>query len=116
MRRALLLFALGAGLVLTPGVSHAAELYSGTIVSAGSTTNNGTTAAPFTLPQTTKVLVQCDAASYLAFGTSSVTVTANNGLRVEANATWDSRTTQSKTYVAILPVSGSSNCKVFTVE
>lgn len=101
--------------------AFAVDTYVGTIASSGSSTTNLSTATPFRLGGRWKVSVQCDADTYLAEGPASSppTVTSSNGLKVTAGALFDIDLTDQANSgaqffaIGILPVSGSSNCKVF---
>lgn len=101
--------------LLMAAPAWAVDVYLGTVTSAGASTTNSTTASPFTIAAGARISVQCDAATYLAEGTSNSppTVTSSNGLRVEANALFDVAMTSTTVVLGILPVSGTSNCKVF---
>ncbi|MEO8758760.1 MAG: hypothetical protein ABI398_13530 [Devosia sp.] len=91
--------------------ASSADVWVGTIV-ATTTTNNQTTAVPFVLPRAGAM--QCDGAVYVVWGSSSgATATAPAGERVEANALFDFDATPTYRFLAVLPVSGTANCKVF---
>jgi hypothetical protein len=93
--------------------ASAAPLLMGTIVSSGASTNNRTTATPFTLP-VGATSIQCSADVYVAFGSLATTaVTSSTGLKVPADVERVLVALQSKNVLAILPVSGSASCKVF---
>lgn len=113
MRQTLALLGLLSALVSLPAL--AADSYLGTIVSAGTSVTNASTATPFTV-KGNAIAVQCDAASYVlaSAGTSATAVTSSNGVKLAADALYDIDFASSLTrFVAIIPVSGSANCKVF---
>jgi len=96
--------------------AFALDVLQGSIVSAGASTNNLTTAAPFQVP-VGPIVVQCNAAAYIAVGSSAdVTVTSATGLEVSATALYDTSTTDRFRVVAVIPKSGSATCKVFRVQ
>lgn len=96
--------------------AQAAEVIIGTLT-ATTTVNNTTTAVVFSIPPKTAIMVQCDAAAYITWGsTTSTAATAANGKYMVQYAEWDTNSTDSKVYLAALSVSGTANCKVFRVE
>lgn len=96
-----------------------AETYLGVIV-ATTTKNNADTAAPFAINgYGSKISIQPDTACYVRVGSSSsLTVTTANGVKVEANALFQTSIPRAATagYVAVLAVSGTTNAKVFERE
>jgi len=87
------------------------DVYVGTIT-ATTTKNNANTTTPFTMPK--YGAVQCDVATYLCMGSSSsATCTAAAGELLDANSIFDIDATPTYRYLAILPVTGTANCKVF---
>lgn len=93
----------------------ALEVVQGVIVSSGASTNNLTTAVTFQVPTGT-IAVQCNADTYVSVGSGTgASVTSSTGVLVPKNTLYDTTTNQSIRVVAILPVSGSSTCKVFQV-
>lgn len=120
MRRTLPALAVSLALLL-PAAALADDTYLGTIVSSGASTTNLTTATPFKLQAKTKASIQCDAAVYVAEGSvdagTAITVTSSNGLKLAADALFDIALgmagVATNYQIAIIPVSGSANCKVF---
>lgn len=113
-----LLVVLGCLVLAVPTPALAADNWKGTIVSAGATTNNATTAAPFALLYGARYMVQCDAAVYVRAVTSATgTVTAANGAKVALDEKYDIDMlldgTAEQKWIAMIPVSGAANCKVF---
>lgn len=103
--------ALAAFLVAADAV--AAERLLGTIT-ATTTKNNSDTAVTFTIPSAAKLSIQCDVAAYVVVGTGSSTAsTSATGVTVQANALFLTATGNGQNHVAILPVSGTANCKVY---
>jgi hypothetical protein len=109
------------------GVHLSAALYGdpvhlGTIAATTSATN-GTTAAPFhaadgTERLTGKLLVlQPDVACYVRqVATAAETVTAANGFLLSGGGTVYMSMRSSKGFLAVLPVSGTVNLKVFEMN
>lgn len=83
----------------------------GTLVSAGTSVSNSTTATPFTLGGPQAYSLQCDAAVYVVPG--GTTATAAEGVYVAALELYPFWAAFGSYSLAILPVSGSANCKVF---
>jgi hypothetical protein len=93
--------------------------YLGTIVATASV-NNHTTAAPFNNTSTAlagKYLVlQSDTSCYIAAGNSNaVAVTAANGIQLEAGEKF-TMYLATNGWVAVLPVTGTSNVKIFELS
>lgn len=111
-----LIAVLGIATLLVSHPAHAAEVLAGTIT-ATTTKNNADTAVPFYIGGVHRILVQCDVAAYLVLGTAkTVTATANTGLLVDAGEKWETATTGENIWLAVLPVAGTANCKVFRVQ
>jgi len=120
MRR---IFSLSAVLLILVASSAVAgvDKWIGTIASSGSVTDNTTTATPFKLGAHWKVMVQCDAPTYIKADSQgrAPVVTALIGEKLATDGMFDAEMyTQddpsAQWYViSILPVSGSANCKVF---
>jgi hypothetical protein len=101
--------------------AFADDVLLGTIVSSGASTTNLTTAAPFQLKAKTKVSVQCDAACYVVEGSAdsgtALTVSAATGLLLQSGYLFDIALgfagSATNYQIAIIPVSGTVNAKVF---
>lgn len=96
----------------------AGEKYIGTLV-ATSSVNNSTTATPFNIPSNQKLSIQCDAIAYVLVcsSTTGCTATSTNGVKLAADALFQTSTPSTTTgaaYVAALSASGTANCRVFT--
>lgn len=93
--------------------AQAGDRYIGTLTSTGASVNNSTTATPFTLPtgDIFMIAVQCDAAAYVGMGMGSGTTATANQVKVLADQIYDIRTNQDT--IAMFPVSGTVNCRVF---
>lgn len=63
-----------------------------------------------------KVMIWCDAAAYIAWGPSTVTVSSVTGFPVAASEKWDSSSTPESKYLAVISVSGTVNCYIFKVR
>lgn len=89
----------------------------GTIV-ATTTKNNADTAVPFTLLANRSYLLQPDTAGYVAtVSSASGTVTAANGLLLEAGEKYRVTMLEGVTsHIAALAVSGTCNVKVFLLK
>lgn len=108
---------LALAVLLAAASASASDNYLGTIASAGSSTTNASTASAFSLSTPGRFMVQCDAAVYVRAGTtSSVSVSSANGVKVSADSPYDIVLPGSSGFIAIIPVSGSANCKVFAVS
>lgn len=95
--------------------AHASPRYAGTIVAPGSSTNNSTTATPFSLAAGARIAIQCDVSAYWLSGRGSATaVTAATGVKLEAGAYFEDTLQADHDHVAILPVLGTASCKVWT--
>lgn len=98
----------------------------GTIVSAGSSTTNGSTAVPFNNTgdnadggglRGKTLLIQSDVAIYVKqVTTSASTVTSANGVKISADQLFYISMRREKGFLAIIPVSGSANVKVFEMN
>jgi hypothetical protein len=111
---------------LSVPVAEAADIYLGTIVTAGTDITNATTAAPFAVPSPNKLSVQCDAIAYVLIDTTTA-VTASNGAKVAADQLFQTSTScitpqctssltvggQTSATVRAISASGTANCKVF---
>lgn len=102
--------------------AHAADVYLGTIVSAGTDITNSTTGAPFVVGTPNKLSVQCDAIAYVLVDTATA-VTASNGAKVQADQLFQTSTSattavvtiggQVSAIVRVISAVGTANCKVF---
>lgn len=108
MRRAFL----AALLMSMPAV--AGERYLGTIVSA-TNANNVTTAAPFSIPASAKISIQCDGAAHILVcqNAGSCTATTTNGIKVAQDALFMTSTPANSGGVGLVSVVGSASCRVF---
>jgi hypothetical protein len=108
------LLALAFGLLATPS-AFADEDYLGSIVSAGATVNNSTTASPFTIQAGSDITIQCSAAFYYVTSSSAAVTATSTGTQVpDANALFDIALSAGRLYIAILPVAGgATTCKVY---
>lgn len=98
---------------LLPVLAAAQTSYQGTITApAGASTNNLTTAVPFSIPSGANG-IQCDASVYVNVGTSSVTAEAASAVEVPSKWMYPFTTNTSLRYVAVRPVSGAASCRVF---
>lgn len=89
--------------------------YLGTI-SGSAATDNGSTGSPFTIPVGCAVLCQPDAACYLSSEFTHSTISSSNAVLVGANEKWTAFLWSTESQVAMLPVSGTVNVKVFKLE
>lgn len=113
MRVAKILGALLVTLVASP--SRADHVLIGKLVSAGASVNNSDTATPFTLEKG-RVDVRCDAAVHIITGTAdTLTATTDAWKIAEADKVYPLDPRKNMDYVAIIPVSGSATCWVYTV-
>jgi hypothetical protein len=95
----------------------------GCVTSSGSATSHSTTATPFTLSPGQLLAIQPDTACYVATGaTSAAAITAVTGSSATAGGfkidpgfavTYYLALPGTDAFVAILPVSGTTNLKVF---
>lgn len=90
----------------------------GSIVSAGASTNNMSTASPFGVNQadagTQWFEVQCNAACYIAEGVGGATAATASNVQIQANQLFEERLVSPQDTIAILPVSGSAaTCRVY---
>lgn len=108
MRRLLL----ALSLVASPAL--AGERYLGTIA-ASTAKNNTDTAAPFTIPASAKISVQCDAAAHVLVcqGAASCTATTTNGVKVAQDALFMTSTPGNTAGLGYVSVVGAANCRVF---
>lgn len=94
--------------------AFALDVQQGTITAATSK-NNRTTAVPFEVP-IGPVSVQCDADAYVYIGgDSSAAASSGVSVKVFQDVLYETSTTPNRTVIAVLPVSGVVNCKVFQV-
>lgn len=110
-----LLALLGVAFALSLSPAQAADSRIGTIVSAGTSITNASTAAPFTI-KGSAVAVQCTAACYVvaSCGTSATAATSSDGVKLSADQLYDVDFACSATrFLAMIPVSGSADAKVF---
>lgn len=104
-----------ATLCLLPMMASAAPILQGTLESSGASVNNTTTATAFT-PPLGPTLIQCDADSYIYYGeNSSASATSTNGMKIFADEKLPATLTNNRKVIAIKPVTGSANCKVFAL-
>lgn len=75
-------FALVAALFAS--TAFAGERFIGKITTAGADTTNATTAAPFAVPFSTKLTIWCDAAAYIAVGTTTAASATSGAVPVSA--------------------------------
>jgi hypothetical protein len=104
--------------------AHAFEKAAGVLVSSGTSVNNTTTAAPFTVG-CGLFAVQCDATAYVRAGSgssTSVTATAGQattGVKIAADALYDVPMpcggTLTADTIAVVSASGTANCNVFQI-
>lgn len=96
----------------------------GTLVSAGASVNNATTAAPFPITPLSKLTVQGDAAFHLLVDNEAVATSgATRGVKVAADVAYETAVGARHTVtvssvpgsavVAIIPVSGAANVFVY---
>lgn len=110
MKKALVL-----ALALAAFSANAEDVYLGTIASSGASTTNAQTATAFDTSgyNDARLSIQCDAAAYVKLvKTSTSTVTSSNGVKLAADQLYD-LDVFGKKWVAIIPVSGSANCRVY---
>lgn len=99
----------------------AAEVFLGRIgsIDGGAASNQLDSGTPFYIPLNAKISVQCSEASYVGVFGANSTVTAQNGVKVAADALFQTSTPASSTHptpvVSIMPVSVvvDAGCKVF---
>lgn len=108
MRRAFL----AALLLSMPAI--AGERYLGTIA-ATAAKNNSDTAAPFSIPASAKISIQCDAAAHVLVcqNAGACTATTTNGVKVAQDALFMTSTPANAGGVGLVSVVGSANCRVF---
>lgn len=106
-----------AAALFAPTAARADEVYIGSLISAGATINNSTTATPFTsIPAGTDIAIQCSAAVYYVVGTSTSLAATSTGVEVPVSVLYDIQLNQGMRYIAILPVAGgATTCKVYQV-
>lgn len=93
-----------------------AEIYLGTIVATTTAKNNTDTAAPFTIPRLSRLVIQPSAACYAGLIKSGATaVSSTTGLKVDADAAYETTTTSDRVVLSCVAVSGTVNVKVFQV-
>lgn len=94
------------------------SLADGGTITATTTKNNSDTAVPFTMLANRAYLLQPDLAVYVKSGTTSgTTVTAANGLLIEAFEKYVITLLDTETFLAALSVSGASaNLKVMLLR
>lgn len=95
----------------------------GTIVSAGASVSNISTAAPFSIPPLTSLTLQGDAAFHVLVDNNTVAVSgASRGVKVAADAIFQTAVGARHTVVlssipsavvAIIPVTGAANVFVY---
>ena len=104
-------------LVSLPVPAVAAESRLGKITSTAPTAqNNGTTATPFVVPSGTRLSIQCDADAYVAVSQSSTALATAEDVKIAAGSLFPTSTPKSAgvpSYVSVLPVAGTANCRVF---
>lgn len=96
--------------------------YLGVLSSAGTTINNGTTAAPFVIPPNSKITMHCSAAVFVYVdNATTATSGATKGVPVGASTLFPTSVQGSKivissvlsAVVAMIPSSGSATCDVW---
>lgn len=101
-------------LLLAAPAALARDFYIGTLVSSGGSVNNTTTATPFALSVAGAYSLQCDATVYVTVGSAStVTATSAQGVKLAADQLYDLDIAVAGYAIAMVPDSGSANCKVF---
>lgn len=95
--------------------SYAAERRVGQVVATAPTAqNNSTTAAPFSLPGSTRISIQCNADAYVVISDSSSKLATNVEVKLAADVLFPTSTPSALNgFVSILPASGSATCQVF---
>ena len=106
--------------------AHAGESqFLGTLVSAGTSITNRSTATPFTIPRPSKITIVCDAAVRILTDASAVANSgATTGLPVAANTLFPTSAGDTGTVsvsvagvksavIAMIPLTGSANCLVW---
>jgi hypothetical protein len=100
--------------------ASAGESRLGQLVSAGTSVNNFTTAAPFknttAAPLPRWIAIQCDVAVRYATGSGSSTAATTTDVKVDASKFWEVRLGDGENALAIIPVSGSATCQVYAVQ
>jgi len=96
-----------------------AEQAIGVITSAGASTTNASTAAPFSIQGNTKLSIQCDAIAFVKVGDSVQGVTATtsatgSSVKILADQLFLTSTATEQNLIAIISASGTANCRVFT--
>lgn len=86
------------------------------LITATTSKNNGTTAVPFpTSPVTLGgkyLTLQSDTAFYLAYGVDNTVTATSADTLIDAGVIWPVSMDGGYLYIAVLPVSGTSNVKV----
>ena len=89
--------------------------YLGTITGSAAK-DNGNTAVTFLIPAGVAVMCQPDATCYISSEFDHSTIASTNSQLVGANERWTAFLWTNETTVAMLPVSGTVNVKVFKLE
>jgi hypothetical protein len=112
---------LAVSLCLLSSNAEAGETLIGTLTSTGTTVTNATTSVPFTVGADSKLSVQCDAGAYLRVcsATETCTATATNAVKLAADQLFSTSApshvgSDHTAKLAIISVSGTANCRVFT--
>lgn len=88
----------------------AADTHVGTLVTAGPSVSNTTTAAPFELSASQRYAIQCDAPAYVVAG---ATATAAAGVRLAAGQLYDVWLASTPVRLAIIGDGAAASCRVF---
>lgn len=108
-------FLLLASVFLAAPVSaqYMLDEYVGTVTSAGTSATSASIAGAG-FESGANYSVQCDTAAYVRLVTSSTgTVSSANGILVEAGRLFPFRAGSQRNFLAVISVSGTSNCRVF---
>lgn len=104
-------------LVSLPVPAVAAESRLGKVTATAPTAqNNATTAVAFTVPSGTRISIQCDADVHVAVSQSSTALATAEDVKIASGSLFPTSTPKSAgvpSYVSILPVSGTANCRVY---